>query len=245
MVYELPLYLHCQNQVRNTTFYMEHFLSIKRLINFVAQLKMEKTDKRTNILEAAEKLFAEHGYEGTSTRQIAKEAGANMSMINYYFGSKDGVFMEIMTNRIKGFKVQLTSIEEENITELDKLMLVIDQYTHRILDNISFHKMMHRELSLSQRPEMFDKLKQAMSENLNTIERIINDGIAKGLFRPVDVRMTIATIMGTITNVATAPSKITAGSKLDIKIPADREILTERLITFLKDLITTYLTPQK
>jgi AcrR family transcriptional regulator len=206
---------------------------------------MEKTDKRTRILNAAEKLFASQGYEGTSTRQIATEAGANMSMINYYFGSKEGVFMEIMSNRIKGFSLALTSIQAEDLNQLGKLMMVIDQYTRRILDNISFHKMMHRELSLSQRPEMYDKLKQAMSGNLMIIERIINEGIEQGEFRPVDVRMVIASIMGTITNVATAPSKVTAGSKLDIKIPADREILTERLITHLKDLTTTYLTPQK
>jgi len=207
--------------------------------------KMEKTDKRTSILNAAEKLFASQGFEGTSTRQIATEAGANMSMINYYFGSKEGVFMEIMSNRIQGFSLALTSIEAEDLNQLEKLMMVIDQYTRRILDNIAFHKMMHRELSLSQRPEMYDKLKQAMSGNLMIIERIINEGIAQGEFRSVDVRMVIASIMGTITNVVTSPSKITAGSKLDIKIPADREILTERLITHLKDLTKTYLTPQK
>jgi AcrR family transcriptional regulator len=206
---------------------------------------MEKQDKKTCILEAAERLFSELGYEGTSTRQIAKEAGANMSMINYYFGSKDGVFMEIMSKRIKDFSLQLSSIQEENISVMEKLTMVIDQYVRRILSNISFHKMMHREMSLSQRPEMFSKLKQAMSENLMTIEGLINTGIEDGSFRQVDVRMVIATIMGTITNVATAPSKITAGSKLDIQIPEDREILTERLITYLKDLITTYITPQK
>lgn len=206
---------------------------------------MEKTDKRTSILNAAEKLFASQGYEGTSTRQIANEAGANMSMINYYFGSKEGVFMEIMSNRINGFSLALSTIEAEDLSQLEKLTMVVDQYARRILANISFHKMMHRELSLTQRPEMYDKLKEAMSKNLMAIERIVNEGIAKNQFRSVDVRMLIATIMGTITNVATAPSKITAGSKLDIKIPADREILTERLISYLKDLITTYLTPQK
>jgi AcrR family transcriptional regulator len=206
---------------------------------------MEKTDKKTSILQAAEKLFAAQGFEGTSTRQIAKEAGANMSMINYYYGSKEGVFTEIMSDRIKGFNVQLAKIEEEPIDQIEKLMLVIDRYTRKILINIDFHKMMHRELSLSQRPEIYSKLKDAIAGNLIIIERIINAGIEKGLFRSVDVRMLIATIMGTVTNVATAPSKITAGSKLDVKIPADREVLTERLITYLKDLITTYITPNK
>jgi AcrR family transcriptional regulator len=206
---------------------------------------MEKQDKKTCILRAAEKLFSELGYEGTSTRQIAREAGANMSMINYYFGSKDGVFMEIMSKRIEDFTLQLSSIQEENISVMEKLTMVIEQYARRILSNISFHKMMHRELSLSQRPEMFMKLKVAMTENLMSIESLINKGIEDGTFRQVDVRMLIATIMGTITNVATSPSKITAGSKLDIQIPEERDILTERLLAYLKDLITTYITAQK
>ncbi len=216
------------------------------MISFaVPKEHMQKYDKKTRILMAAEKLFSELGYEGTSTRQIAKEAGANMAMINYYFGSKDGVFMEIMTNRVNEIRMQLTNIQLERIPVMDKLMLFIDQYARRILSNICFHKMMHRELSLTQRPEMFSTLKAAMMNNLAAVEELINEGIAEGSFRKVDVRMVIATIMGTITNVAIAPSKITAGSKLDVKVPEEREILTERLITYLKDLIKTYLTPQK
>lgn len=206
---------------------------------------MEKPDKKSNILAAAEKLFSELGYEGTSTRQIAKEAGANMSMINYYFGSKEGVFFEIMDKKMKDFNAVLVSINEDPITPIEKLYKVIDGYTRRILSNISFHKMMHRELSLAQRPELYLKLKDVMYENLAAIEKIINTGIAAGVFREIDNRMLIATIMGTINNVATTPYKITQGTALDITIPEDREILTLRLIVHLNDLVNTYLTPRK
>jgi len=206
---------------------------------------MEKPDKRSSILAAAETLFSELGYEGTSTRQIAKESGANMSMINYYFGSKEGVFLEIMNRRLENFKAELTIIDEYKISQMEKLFKVIEGYTKRILSNISFHKMMHRELSLAQRPEMYCKVKDAMTGNLRVIEKIIQDGIAEGSFRQVDIRMLMGSLMGTITYVATMPSKITEGSVLDINIPKDREILTERLITHLKDLVITYLTPKK
>lgn len=215
------------------------------MINFTPSNQMEKPDKKNSILTAAEKLFSEMGYEGTSTRHIAKESGANMSMISYYFGSKEGVFLEIMNERIKDFNAQLVIINEDRISPLQKLMRVIEEYTTRILSNIAFHKMMHRELSLAQRPEMYCKLKDAISANLTVIEKIINEGIEAGTFRQIDVRMLISTIMGTITSVATTPSKVTEGSLLDITIPADREILTRRLIVHLKDLVTTYLTPQK
>jgi len=215
------------------------------LINFVPEMKMEKADKRVSILDAAEKLFSELGYEGASTRQIAKEAGANMAMINYYFGSKEGVFMEIMGQRVSDFKHQLKEINEMEATVMEKLLLVVERYATRILCNLTFHKMMQRELSLPQRPEMFSTIKSAMLENMSVIEGIITEGIEEGTFRKVDVRMLIATVMGTISNVAISPSKITSGTSLDINVKKDRKLITERLITHLKDLVTIYLTPNK
>ncbi|MEE1946515.1 TetR/AcrR family transcriptional regulator [Pedobacter sp. KR3-3] len=206
---------------------------------------MEKTDKRTDILRAAEKLFAEFGYEGTSTRQISKESGANMAMINYYFGSKEGVFLEIMEDRISGFKSQLNLIADEQIPAKEKLLKVVEQYTNRIFSNVCFHKMMHRELSLTQRPEMFTQIKEAMAQNLNVIENIINSGIKEGHFRPVDVRMSIVSIMGTISMAATSPNKVNPDIDFDIKNDEQRAELEKRLVNHLKDLIITHLTIPK
>lgn len=208
-------------------------------------MKTEKIDKKQAILDAAEKLFCETGYEGTSTRQIAKESGANMAMINYYFGSKEGVFVEIMNNRIEGFASQLRIINEDKISSLEKLHKVIEGYANRILANVAFHKMMHRELSLTQRPEMYDKIKDAMSLNMQLIDRIINEGIENGSFNKVDGRMVIATIMGTITNIVISPNKVMPCSNFDLNDPKDKKMIKERAISYLKDLTTVYLTSKK
>ncbi|TCC93834.1 TetR/AcrR family transcriptional regulator [Pedobacter frigiditerrae] len=201
---------------------------------------MEKTDKKTDILRAAETLFAELGFEGTSTRQIAKESGANMAMINYYFGSKEGVFLEIMEDRICGFKSQLNQINDEQIPAKEKLLKVVEQYVTRIFSNITFHKMMHRELSLTQRPEMFGQIKDAMASNRMVIEKIIENGIAEGSFRNVDVRMSILTIMGTISMVAISPTK--AEDNIDMNDEKQKEVLRKRLVAHLQDFIITHLT---
>jgi len=208
-------------------------------------MKTEKVDKRQAILDAAEKLFCETGYEGTSTRQIAKESGANMAMINYYFGSKEGVFVEIMNERIAGFASQLKIINEDKISALEKLHKVIEGYVNRILNNTAFHKMMHRELSLTQRPEMYDKIKDAMSHNMQLIDRIITDGIEDGSFNKVDVRMVIATIMGTVTNIVIAPHKVISCSNFDLSNPKDKKIIKDRAVAHLQDLTTVYLTTKK
>lgn len=56
---------------------------------------------RERILDAAERLFAEHGFEGTSIRAVTKEAGANLAAVGYHFGSKAALF-EALAERVMG-----------------------------------------------------------------------------------------------------------------------------------------------
>lgn len=52
----------------------------------------EENDVKLRILQAAKKLFAQQGFNATTVRQICEEAGANVSLVSYYFGGKDKVF---------------------------------------------------------------------------------------------------------------------------------------------------------
>ena len=52
-------------------------------------------DRRRNILLAAEKLFALHGYDAVSIRQIADEADVPLALVGYYFGPKQALFRAI------------------------------------------------------------------------------------------------------------------------------------------------------
>jgi AcrR family transcriptional regulator len=49
---------------------------------------------RERILKAAERLFADRGYEETSIRAIVAKARVNQAAINYHFGGKDGLYRE-------------------------------------------------------------------------------------------------------------------------------------------------------
>ena len=50
------------------------------------------TDTKGRILDAAEGLFAERGFEGTSIRAVTTEAGVNLAAVGYHFGSKEALF---------------------------------------------------------------------------------------------------------------------------------------------------------
>lgn len=59
----------------------------------------EGTDMRDAILDTAEIVFAEHGFAGAATRDIAAGAGVNQALIRYYFGSKEELFDEVFRRR--------------------------------------------------------------------------------------------------------------------------------------------------
>ena len=63
-------------------------------------LDATSADTKTRILDAAEQLFMEHGFEATSLRQLTTAAGVNLAAVNYHFGSKEVLFQAVLTRRL-------------------------------------------------------------------------------------------------------------------------------------------------
>src|ERR1700752_582840 len=55
---------------------------------------------KPRILDAAEALFMEHGFEATGLRQITTAAGVNLAAVHYHFGSKEELFQAVLTRRL-------------------------------------------------------------------------------------------------------------------------------------------------
>lgn len=58
-------------------------------------------DTRRRILETALEIFAAEGYEGASTRHLAERAGVNLPAIQYYFGSKEGLYRAVIEHIVQ------------------------------------------------------------------------------------------------------------------------------------------------
>lgn len=63
-------------------------------------LDATSADTKTRILDAAEKLFVEHGFEATSLRSLTSAAAVNLAAVNYHFGSKEELFQAVLTRRL-------------------------------------------------------------------------------------------------------------------------------------------------
>lgn len=77
------------------------------------EVKHAAQDTRTRILDAAERLFAERGIEAVSVRAILEEAGLNVALAHYHFGSREGLIAGLLQARVAPRMAEvLRSIEE-------------------------------------------------------------------------------------------------------------------------------------
>ncbi len=155
--------------------------------------------KKESIIQAAINLFGTKGFEGTSVRDIAADAGVNVALINYYFVSKEKLFESVVEYRasvLKGIFAELFNNKE--LTAIEKLEIIIDKTIERKFSDSKFHHLLHRELSLGSRPQCRDAISDILMRNLIPVKKIIKEGIKEGVFNKVDVELTLTTIIGTI-----------------------------------------------
>jgi AcrR family transcriptional regulator len=207
-------------------------------------MEKDKTDKKDHILDVAEKVFAELGYDGASTRLISGEANVNMAMLNYYFGSKEGVFLAIFERRISSFQSVLLSIgNDDSINAWEKLDKYIESYVDRVVNNNCFHVMLNREISKSKKTDLTDQIPGYIMKNVTVFQDIIDNGIKSGEFnKDVDSQLLVATIFGTKNYIVNTPhiSSLIIGYDVMDKDNQD-EKLKPRLKTYLKKLLKAYL----
>lgn len=160
-------------------------------------------DIRSQIIDVAETLFAEHGYALTSTRDIAAQAGVRQSMISYYFKSKRSLFesvikhraMELSQQRMRNLETLLK--KHEGAPPLAQLVraFLLPQFSllHSGPRGIAYVRLQARlhnepeELSARLRREIYD---ESVTHYLEVLERILPN------VDPADIHWRMMFLMG-------------------------------------------------
>jgi AcrR family transcriptional regulator len=108
--------------------------------------------KRDEIISAAQKVFSDVGFEGATIRQICKNAKANVCLISYYFGGKDGLYKAIFEKiaRDRADRVTAFFAEHSEITTAERFGEILSLFLERTYVEIQskpeFFRIMNREV---------------------------------------------------------------------------------------------------
>ncbi len=119
-------------------------------------MKNGADDTKNRLLDAAEGLFAESGFDGASARDITKLADCNVASINYYFTSKENLYTEVCRRRLNALRdIRIDSINKIMAAGAAKITLedLLRGFSHAFLAPLmedpkgrAFLKLMTREM---------------------------------------------------------------------------------------------------
>ena len=203
----------------------------------------EKVDKRVHILAVAEQLFADNGFDGTSVRDIAQLANVNLAMVSYYFGSKEKLLEALIEDRA-GYTLGILEELNKNqtLTPWDKIDRLVEFYVEKIMNNYRFHCILSQQYNQTRSTEIKELIIKIKSRNLEEIKKVIADGQKKKMFRKVDVELTMASVLGTLTQVVNSKTLYSRLMKIDETDDATyRKKMSTRLNTHLKQMLRGHL----
>lgn len=150
---------------------------------FVMSKKQDSTEEK--IKKAALKLFQQKGFSNTTIRDITEEAGTNLALLNYYFGSKENLFNILMEELLLDFEQGLMEVGYEDASLEEKIQKIVDNYTDALLENPDTAIFIMSELRTHEET-FLDMLDLTSSSMINLIIQDYQKGVDEGKFQDVN-----------------------------------------------------------
>jgi len=135
---------------------------------------------KTRLLDAAEELFADYGFNGVSVRQIVERANVNLGAIPYYFGTKENLFKEVLLRRA----VPLRQERERLIAQLkakgtpptleDIIWVLLEPAFRTSQENHAFRRLLGRA-SMDPTPEVRTLLAEIYNKDFMLVPGVLRE----------------------------------------------------------------------
>jgi TetR/AcrR family transcriptional regulator len=144
-------------------------------------------ESRTAILQAAIREFAREGIAGARTDAIAKAAKVNKALLYYYFHDKDALYGAALDHVFQERNRRLMPVLAADIPPGEKILRYVGAFFDYLAENPAHREMVQRELfNVPRRGQMQRIIKLYMRPMFEAMVKVVRQGIATGIFRPID-----------------------------------------------------------
>ena len=196
---------------------------------------------RARIIRAAMDEFASRGFKGASMDALAARTHTTRAMINYYFGSKEKVYLAVLEQVYSEIRHAESFLDLDHLAPVDAIRRIVEFTFHYYVEHEGFVRLVVAENQAKGRHFRKSKAMRTLNRPIiDTLARVIARGQADGSFRgnvdPVEVHMAIAALgMFNVTNQYTfgAIFQRDMGAKGDVR--RRREMVTEVILGYLRN----------
>ena len=188
------------------------------------------------ILEAARELFTTKGFAATTVREVCRAAGVTPPALYYHFGSKEGLFEAVVAKALTldDFCTLLRDAVAAQKDPRDRLRAYVSTYLAHFpaqVLNPGLH--LHNSTQLS--PASLSQLGPGLEAIYELTREILQDGMAVGAFRDVDVDTAASCIMGAVDSFVRARAYLNVENDVDRVTACVVDLFTCGLMTEGKD----------
>jgi len=193
----------------------------------------DKAATHQKLLDAAEKLFAERGFDGVSVRDITGSAGVNLGSLTYHFGTKEKLFAEIITRKSEPLVQIGRSIVHSRKTPPEKLTAIMEAYAMYILHDEPALKVLFAEMLLGG-TRLPKSARDSVSLRNRMFIEVVKQGIKQGYFRKIDLECAAWNFFGMLAAyILYEPLAGAGGRKAAYPKPYVRRVVRSAMDVFL------------
>ena len=145
-------------------------------------------DARRALIEAAQAILAVKPAGKLTVREVASRAGCDVAMVNYYFGSKDGLLTAALDDALEEMNRVLSSVTQSDGTLAEKMANLVREPILAMGERRHLPRLIIGQVLL-ERGKRADRYIASMGVSyLEAVEALVEEGIRSGSFRKVDAR---------------------------------------------------------
>jgi AcrR family transcriptional regulator len=194
---------------------------------------------RASIVRAAIDEFAARGFKGASMDAIAARTNTTRALINYYFGSKEKLYLAVLEHVYAEIRHAESLLDLDHLDPAEAIRRIVEFTYSYYLDNEGFVRLVVAENQARGRHLKKSRAMRTLNRPIiDTLGRVLERGQAAGRFRtdvdPIDIHMSIAALgMFNVTNKHTfaAIFQRDMGAKGDV--PRRRKMVADMILSYL------------
>jgi AcrR family transcriptional regulator len=183
------------------------------------------------LIAAARRLFAKHGYEGTSVRAITNAARANLGAITYHFGSKRKLYDEVLKSTTGPLVLRAIEAARGSGTASERVAAVVHAYFAHLADNPEMARLMVQELVLER--ALPAPIVAAMRQIHGALTELVIAGQAAGEFRAGDPRIMAVGIISQPVHMNLVRKPLKEFAAIDFNDALTRADVIEQVTSFV------------
>ena len=157
--------------------------------------QQRRAEKEDQLLEAATHLFKEKGYHSTSMQELADAVGMQKGSLYYYITGKEELLHRLMERATSFMATQIDEIYASDLPPAQKLHWALENHAATMMDNLDLVAVYLNEYR-NLPPERLAEALTVRKHYEQVLMQIVEDGIASGEFRAVNVKMAVFGMLG-------------------------------------------------